>query len=597
MPFRAFINGQEVIALEVTTTQWQTYQKDRTKVVTMSCCQNRGILKTSHKGLQFFAHHPDNPKPLNCSYKGETEQHLRAKMAIRNACLELAGVACNVEVSGQGWRADVLAIKGNRKIAFEIQWSPQNIVETQIRQERYRQSGVECVWLFRIISDLSPNPSLPIFQLIETGGEFKVKVESHYLSLEDFVKAWLNGQIQYCTYLQSSTYQKINIGISSCFCAKCQEKNHYFQILNSIYPSECSFPVERNQSKRTKLEFRPEIVQIIQKFLEQQEQEDLYLANIEFYYLFSQKIWRFTCCWCGTPINEDNEPECIAILEHKIRFNPLIADQAFPHWCWSKSALFCNQPIVSNEPQQSVIWIEGRKKSNSVTNKKSSIYVKKEIETKFFKLSTTEIEQADLPISIENKSDSPISSWNTYRCQDEISTELKPIWDLIYNSLPQKYEGFFRCSASLKSFDEQIIIIDLIPPNRVQTLNEYMQIFLITCQTVFQSKSLRVKAELLNSREILWDSQSALIQWESQDVVINLSQIWQHFLDQIPSNHNSLRQLLKQHGNLLEIQKSQVIISLSSQPLIKRVKMDEFLIKEIFEKCLEQSVDVAFILQ
>jgi Competence protein CoiA-like family len=123
----------------------------------MPCCSAQVILKRSRLGTRFFAHKAVGA----CTTAAETEAHLLLKaMAVEVA--RAHGWSVTTEMpgtspSGEAWRADVLAQKGGRKIAIEIQWSSETNDEILRRQQRYRESAIRGLWLLR-------QPRFPITQ-------------------------------------------------------------------------------------------------------------------------------------------------------------------------------------------------------------------------------------------------------------------------------------------------------------------------------------------------------------------------------------------------------------------------------------------------
>ncbi len=131
MPLRAIINNEDVLAPFLDDAAWQLFKtrvKNEHLDVRLPCCGGIAYLRTSKHGLNHFVHKERD----TCISAPETWQHLKAKREIVLACRS-AGYEALTEVSGDGWRADVLAGKGNVKIAFEVQWSPQTWEETQER--------------------------------------------------------------------------------------------------------------------------------------------------------------------------------------------------------------------------------------------------------------------------------------------------------------------------------------------------------------------------------------------------------------------------------------------------------------------------------
>jgi competence CoiA-like predicted nuclease len=83
----------------------------------------------------------------------ETTHHKVLKQVVQNTAVA-EGWSTETEVSGvsatgKRWRADVVAIREERKIAFELQWSSQAHTDFSHRAAPYRESGIDVVWIHR----------------------------------------------------------------------------------------------------------------------------------------------------------------------------------------------------------------------------------------------------------------------------------------------------------------------------------------------------------------------------------------------------------------------------------------------------------------
>ena len=152
MPLRCMDeHGTVIEATGCSDEEWFSLRERARKArnLRMPCCPARAVLKTSKLGTRFFAHKARGA----CDWKRETDVHLRLKALALTAARD-AGWEAQSEVSGhtpdgEKWMSDVLAWKGEEKVAVEIQWSGQTNEETWRRQHRYERAGVRGVWLLR----------------------------------------------------------------------------------------------------------------------------------------------------------------------------------------------------------------------------------------------------------------------------------------------------------------------------------------------------------------------------------------------------------------------------------------------------------------
>jgi competence protein CoiA len=146
VPLQAIVNGEPIIAPDLSREEWKKIQAQHRKglPITMACCGAPGHLRISRKGTQHFYHATDT----GCSHEEESLEHLEIKHRIYRAC-KAEGWETSVEFPApdRSWIADVWATRDGRQIVFEIQISLLSPAELEDRDKKYRDDGIESYWL------------------------------------------------------------------------------------------------------------------------------------------------------------------------------------------------------------------------------------------------------------------------------------------------------------------------------------------------------------------------------------------------------------------------------------------------------------------
>jgi len=245
MPLRCLgPDDRSIQSFDLTDEEWSALRSDngRLRHLRMPCCEAPLVMKTSSRGLNFFAHKPGGP----CQSKPETEEHLVLK-AIAAEGARRAGWACSTEATGSSpsdetWTADVLAQKGHLKVAIEIQWSSQTSQETLRRQERYHQSGVRCLWLFRQpgFPTSKELPGAHVSGDITTG--FEARLPNQAMPLNKFLDAVFGRRFRYGIPVGARGAIRILSGVLECW--KCREQTRIITFIEVLVgPHRCQFRV------------------------------------------------------------------------------------------------------------------------------------------------------------------------------------------------------------------------------------------------------------------------------------------------------------------------------------------------------------------
>lgn len=221
MPLRARVADREVIAPLLEDADYARLRDElrrRHQVAQLPCCDGEAFLRTSKLGTRHFVHRADR----DCSGTGETLAHLWLKAEIVSGC-ESVGWSAQTEASGDGWRADVLASRGDARVAFEVQWSAQDEATTRERQRRYAADGVRGCWLYRG-EVAAPSRELPLFALKPNAGRATVVHAGHELEVREFVARLLTRRVRFV----ESGRVKRRVNFITMDCWRCDKAAHIF---------------------------------------------------------------------------------------------------------------------------------------------------------------------------------------------------------------------------------------------------------------------------------------------------------------------------------------------------------------------------------
>lgn len=359
MPLRAFIDNLEIISIDQTDEQWNDLKaklKNKDSSLTLPCCNQEGFLRKSSKGLKHFVHAKSDH---TCDWKPESPEHLRAKIEIIKACKE-NGWNAIPEFSEANWRADVLAIKGDKRIAFEVQWSKQTYEETIFRQERYAVSKVRGCWFFRhppkelveyedvLVADYE----IPAFKIFKDESSNIVgKLKQRQLPLRELVDSLLKRRIRYCENIQLKPNQELTVVFFETNCWKCKKPQHCYTVVENL-KTVCNqeFHMMSSLWESESIDKNPKLFKAILQILKMGGFKDIRIGQLKgrYSHTASKKYLSHGCFYCDAIFGDfylsterlygQTDPNS---LRHTIKLDldPIYAERN--HWCHSEDGNFC----------------------------------------------------------------------------------------------------------------------------------------------------------------------------------------------------------------------------------------------------------------
>jgi len=359
MPLRAYIDGEETISIDLSDEQWNVLKKrlkGKEAVLKLACCGQEGFLRTSSKGLKHFVH---AKAAIPCDWKPESAEHLKAKIAIIEACRE-NGWDAVPEFAEADWRADVLASQNGKRIAFEVQWSRQTYEETKIRQNRYKESNVRGCWFFRTVpkemadydKNLIADKAIPAFKIFkDEDSNITAQLGQEQMPLKMLVDSLLNRKLKFCEHARLKSKQNVTIVFFEYTCWKCHKPQHCYTVIPEL-KSVCDRNIRKMESMwdGDSLDKHSQVYEAVQRFLKTDKGKNLKIGQLKTRYSNTVQSYypSFGCYDCDAIFGDFylqtekmyacENPDNIKITA-VVEFDTITEED--PHWCFSESRDFC----------------------------------------------------------------------------------------------------------------------------------------------------------------------------------------------------------------------------------------------------------------
>jgi hypothetical protein len=283
-------------------------------------------------------------------------KHDRIQREILSACQDL-GIEAIQEYSGNGWRADVYVPNSKIPIAFEIQLSPQSLKKTLERQSKYIRDGIIGCWLFeKPVSKLNKErQDLPVFYVDETNdSNLLVNLgDRRKVHLKFFLENFISNRIQFQATAKTKKEQLVKLVFYEMECWKCSAMNHLYYVETPFY-SSCNAKIKPEEAlwESNSMEYRPELIELAQKFVENRKDLNLKLGEVKKRYsgTVGNSYTSFGCYNCDSIFGDFYvmeakmdvmyEPQKIFCKE-EIEIKEVI-ELHIPHWCLPDDGQFCN---------------------------------------------------------------------------------------------------------------------------------------------------------------------------------------------------------------------------------------------------------------